>query len=810
MKLYERFGDKGFHTSILTTFGIDFDAYENIALSRLRGAGCHNNLVIADQRMLTHALSGSSELPSQAGRLYSVSGATAQGVFHTKILLQIGRRGGRLIIGSANATASGLAGNLELAGVIECDQAPSSAQSLIAESWAYLSRIADRSRRTIDQQLSWMEARAPWLLSAEPAPGPVPLADGSTAAFIAAGGENGIMEGFIAFVGDEPIERLIVISPYWDSDLAAIKTLANRLQPESSILLIDRDRALFPADALSGLPDTHFHDIGTFGSGRFIHAKLFIAQTARSEHVLFGSANCTIAALGRENFAGLNEEACLYRKVAGRAVSDSLGLESVLSSGSAIAPGDLPDFNPEKELPFGDLTARYPGEFECLFDKLVWRPSSSIDPEQANIELLTASEAPLPCKLKRLEVSTASKQQFELSEAVERPAFARLRFSDGRLSALAIVSLVDALRGEIRESRGKATERAVSQLEEETEEGLWLLEVLDELEAAQTKDEQAVTTKKSRRKKEDEDDPQTYSTLDYKTFVAGCQLRGEGSAIGRNSLAGTEMSFVRAYLNRVLALKTDEPDATADDDQGLQKVLDMGDEVQDAEQAVERGDMLGNEAEKASETDEDKARARKIAIKRRQNRDELANAVKAFIERIKQRAAEGGLKSIDILRLRALLTILVAAALPDSGSDAKNATTLQVLPSTGGDHSWPRLCGMVLFALFGGKTPAIHALEVEDIYDQIPDDLIECWACCFWVVQASKLVTASQPLRGLESLTESVYSLSGLSPKAAKEDRVLQVLERMSERFATRLGIEGKAIEKAHESLMKQMIDPGH
>jgi hypothetical protein len=36
MKLYERFGDKGFHTSFVTTFGIDFDAYENIALSRYR------------------------------------------------------------------------------------------------------------------------------------------------------------------------------------------------------------------------------------------------------------------------------------------------------------------------------------------------------------------------------------------------------------------------------------------------------------------------------------------------------------------------------------------------------------------------------------------------------------------------------------------------------------------------------------------------------------------------------------------------------------------------------------------------------
>ena len=95
MKLYERFADKTYHTSIATTFGIDFDAYESIVLPRLRGAGCRNNIVIADSCMLTHALRGASILPRQAGKLYTVSGASAPGVFHPKVFLQLGRREGR-------------------------------------------------------------------------------------------------------------------------------------------------------------------------------------------------------------------------------------------------------------------------------------------------------------------------------------------------------------------------------------------------------------------------------------------------------------------------------------------------------------------------------------------------------------------------------------------------------------------------------------------------------------------------------------------------------------------------------------------
>jgi hypothetical protein len=116
MKLYELYGESGFHTCIATTFGIDFDAYENIVLPRLRGAGCLNNALLADGRMLTYALDGASVLPRHAGRHYTVAGVPMSGVFHPKITLQLGRRNGRLMVASANMTAPGLAGNLELAG----------------------------------------------------------------------------------------------------------------------------------------------------------------------------------------------------------------------------------------------------------------------------------------------------------------------------------------------------------------------------------------------------------------------------------------------------------------------------------------------------------------------------------------------------------------------------------------------------------------------------------------------------------------------------------------------------------------------
>jgi len=211
MKLYECFADKNYHTSIATTFEIDFDAYESIVLPRLRGAGCRNNIVITDSRMLTHALGGASVLPRQAGRLYTVDGRSARGVFHPKLFLQFGRRGGRLIIGSANLTASGLAGNLELVGMITCSEEDSGEQRLIARAWDYVSDLIDSDQQGMAGQRDWMLARTTWLRGATEATGLEPLSDQTAAALLTTGEQIGIGSRFATLI-DASVSRLIVIS----------------------------------------------------------------------------------------------------------------------------------------------------------------------------------------------------------------------------------------------------------------------------------------------------------------------------------------------------------------------------------------------------------------------------------------------------------------------------------------------------------------------------------------------------------------------------------------------------------------------
>lgn len=140
----------------------------------------------------------------------------------------------------------------------------------------------------------------------------------------------------------------------------------------------------------------------------------------------------------------------------------------------------------------------------------------------------------------------------------------------------------------------------------------------------------------------------------------------------------------------------------------------------------------------------------------------------------------------------------------DSDKDTSR-TSIQVLAVSGHKDGWPQLLGQVLFAIFGGKKPAIRGLKVEEIYDQVPDDLIECWGCCCWTIQACIAVWRSWELEptarlgSLETLKQRIYKLIGLAADEFLSDQVTQVMMRMGDRFATRLGLDAQAILEAHQ-----------
>lgn len=798
MKLYEHFGKDGFHTSIATSFGIDFDAYENILLARFRGAGCHNNLLIVDSGMLSFALDGASPMPAYAGKNYTVTGAKARDVFHPKIVLQLGRKKGRMFVSSANVTASGLAGNLEVAALIECAGDGTGETQLIAACWRYLERFLDKEDQAIRHQLNWMWSRTPWLRDAKPAEGIVNLADGTEAGLLTTGRPEGIAAQFAQCIGGSAVKRLIAISPYWDDKLAALSYLAERTSAADVCALMDCGQHSFPAQALEGKPQFKVHDFKR--GNRFIHAKILIAQTEDADHVLFGSANCTIAAMGDGRFTGSNEEASIYRRLPRGEAPKTLGLEDVLAS-APLNPAAIPDISQGDDVPLADMRQRNPGRFEYSSNVLRWWPPAGTDSGVRDLDVLDTEGAVLPIKARRQPERRDGVERFDLIASGDALAFARIHYSSGQVSAPGIILFIDALRAEVRDARSKRIDVAIAQLDGELEASLLLLDVLYEIQDAEAA-ERGGATRAARKAglaaRPSDDAEDDGRMLSYEEFVAGRRLRSDATP-GGSSLGASYVSSVRGFLNRLLSL-TDpgNPDAERD----LSGALLTGDEVADAGDALESGasfDPAPQPQEQAKIDPATESRLRRA--RQRDNREALLDAVSFLYEDIPEKAKSKGLDSVDLLRLRAMVMIIAFAGW--NGQQPAN-DLLQVLPPSGDlDGSWPRLIGKALFAYFGGKNPPIRTLTLDEYHDHVPEDVLEFWATCMWAVHAITLTCEqhreSATLFGsLRQMQRSMYQIAGLLPGELVDARLSRVFDGLNARFATRLQFDGTEVIKRH------------
>ena len=800
MKLYQRFSEKGYHTSVATTFSIDFDAYENVVLSRLRGAGCRNNLVVVDGRMLTHALDSRSALPVHAGGRYTVAGVTAGGgVFHPKLFLQVGRKGARLMVGSANLTAPGLAGNLELVATFHCDEDDSGERQLIAQAWRYLEGWLGEEQR---YQGDWMLACAPWLSAAPPTTGTVRLADGTEGILLFSSRSEGIGPQFARLVG-VPVRSLIALSPYWDRSLEALTDLSRQLSPERVCVLVDPSTHTFPTAAAHRLPDLAVYERRSSADGRFMHAKAILALSEDADHVLIGSAYCTWAALGGASGVGQNAEACVYRRAPPGTALEALDLTASLTEDRQVDVSTLPPLR-DVDIPLKRLEERSPGAFTSRGDRLVWRPTPQIrEPQQRTVILVDGSGVDQGSELEHIRSDEEGLHY--LVNRTHLPAkFARVMAPDAADSALAIVTRIDELKEEVREVGSRRAEalRERLLLGSDTEATLELLQIINDLEVSEKNRPtlgQGMSIPRPEQDGDRESAPgQAYGRLTYEEFMAHRRPHGEGPHPS-TSLAGTDVSLVRAVLNRIVGV---EPVASislgeAEDGTTVTHALDLGDESA-AQGSVDDSWEPDREISMGP-------RVRSPWAARAASAKEIAEAGSSFGQTARAKRQSGKLSTTDLLRLRAFLLVVCCAALPPTvdANVGQQRSDLQVLPAEGSEPTWWRTIGRLLYAIFRPNDSEL-GLSLTDEHDQLPLDVQECWATCYWCLQACLTVpvAAEQRIRSLVMpLAVRVYRSTMLTRDEMVAGRVKETMDRMSERLAKRLGVDPEAIAAGHKEM---------
>lgn len=774
MKLPERLArrkGRGFHSAIVTSFAVEFAAFEEVMLPQLGAGGSSNVLLIADARMTAMSLSDGSNLPMQLGRDYVLfSPPVGDGVFHPKIVLQLGRDAGRCFVTSANATGAGLGGNVEIAVEVECGSEPSAEREIVRAAWRYLERLVPSDAGAARDAMNWARERAQWLDG--PAPDPLQtLEDGTAMALLARPDADGIASRFASLVGDAVVERLIIVSPYWDQDLAAVDALEERLAPGRTTFMLDVRQHEFPA-AISMPDNREIIDVSDWRPNRFTHGKLIIAVTAEHDHVLSGSANCTVAALGNASFGGVNAEAVLYRRLTRGAATAALDLDDRLA-GAPFPIGDLPNRETTPAIPLGDLHAARAGAFETEGGRLHWRRGTNR--WRSGKVVLIDEEGR---DLREIEVDAflgdGDRASIWIGEAeLAKAAFAKVRSGEGE-SLRTFVNHRSALRTRRREQVGGSVARALSMFDDGSDLHLWVHQAFDQLCRADVESEAAPEPKRIvPRARAEEDAGPKIRHMTYEEFMTAHVVKRGRAGRTDSTLAGTHCDSVRALLNRLAGDRPAgaEPPASKDDDGWM----DMGDEDGELAEMTGGAVPLPTSPEVVGRGPPDA-----VAYER---------SVKAYVHSLT--IGEGPIGPRDVLRLRLWLMLLL--------QEARCRTVPKGMLANSDETGWPRLVVRIVAAFFWGKSSAIRRLMLSDEYAEMPIDFLECWATVLWTLDAILASVAVGPknrdfLKRIPQLRAHVVLALGLLPEDLAGEAMATRRDGLDERLGQRLGIAGDAV----------------
>lgn len=285
--------------AILLTHNIDFVFLQSVAMSYLRRCGDPSLTIFADADCAAASYHAQRELLDGMGTRYRVVPIRMHAgfVFHPKALLLTGPQQATLYVGSGNLTFGGFRQNGE---VWSRFAATDDGRAVFDEFRAYLSTLLSHVPMpgTIQAEIDdAFDARTKFWLGNAPAGLPSLIGR-------AGGNERALIDSLSAAFGANPIQELVVCSPYFDADGDALSAVRARLPHERALLLHPGRGSTLTAKAWAGAGAgmtrrpceiRHPHEIEDRPA--FVHAKFIAAIRGDDAIVIQGSANCTRAAL---------------------------------------------------------------------------------------------------------------------------------------------------------------------------------------------------------------------------------------------------------------------------------------------------------------------------------------------------------------------------------------------------------------------------------------------------------------------------------------------------------------------------------
>lgn len=713
MKYYRAFEESGYHTAFLTTFTFGTQAFEDMVLQRLRNAGCNNIHVFADQNMLNQEflLFGS---PRNAGSAYHLIKCNRNGAFHPKLVLQLGAKKARILLGSANLTAPGLAGNLELISEVRCSGAEDLSVGLIAEALKYVIGINSQADPWLKQCIAQARQSTPWLdINNSVATFEDPKF-GRTS-FIHDASNITPLDQFVALIGDDSIKRLNIISPYWDKKLEALVRLSDSLNHPKIRIAIQKDRQLFPKEKAKRIPNIRVYDLDDLSGTRRVHSKLLIAEGDQYDHVLSGSMNCSRPAMMTSAANPLNSEVGLYRRFPKKFSIKHLGLKSCFKR--AVKISDLPDFNDGS----GDVNEkdsfRDGGALVLSGNKISWTPSQSQPKNNVQVELFSR-ESRTSSEIVHLIASPSSNtwtctNPFKQQDVL----YGHIVFDDGFKSPPVHISNLNILPLQSQPKAKRKIQKQLATLDLVQSEGLEIIEILYNLEQFEGTNSNNGSSKPDRKRKDQEDPTaQNYSPLTYQAFLEGrIDNRNPAFSNGEVIFSGRYVSDVSRALNRILGIVTSQDTAIPEDEFVDLRPTELGDE----------SDMESDNFAPTPQATKLDAREIKTAVSTRNTIENIVDAVRRLRETLSKKN-DSALTLVQLIHIRAMLQVILAFSIPVKyhKSSGKVLPPFDPLKASG----WPRLIGIVLTSFYRSDDNPLKNFILPNGTETIPYEIIDCLA----------------------------------------------------------------------------------
>lgn len=308
-----------FHSVLMTSFSINLYYWEIQLLRTLSGKGINFVSAIVDSDCLSDQLLKFSKAFSGKRPLeFSLHGYKSKGAFHPKIQFYAGNDNILVLIGSGNLTISGHGKNMEVWTPVMVDSPESSAFPFVRDVWNYLSSLYNELGDEAYNIIKSVEDNCSLLQVEYTSSDTEHQIDSECSIRLFVDGSKTLFNQCSDWIGEENINSITVMSPFYDSRSELLKAFYKRYKPERINIIVERGFGAPPKS--QSIPD--YVNIYSWDKAvpegkqwqEFFHSKCFFFKGESNHYLLCGSANASVAAFGVPGVASTNKEASVGYK----------------------------------------------------------------------------------------------------------------------------------------------------------------------------------------------------------------------------------------------------------------------------------------------------------------------------------------------------------------------------------------------------------------------------------------------------------------------------------------------------------------